>query len=125
MESGKFGDGIMYCIIANVISDNVLRKGAKVYILTWHGDAEHPQVIGLARDGRKVRKYTAFKRLMDFRASWVPDHIRPECFRYWETKKEAQKVADSLNEYWCGVRAFDKHGHQVKDGVSENERRRS
>lgn len=114
-----------YGIIANVLSDHVLRTGAKVWILYCNGDAEHPKVMGLSKSGRKVIKYMPFKRLTKFRSAWVPDHLRDQVSSY--SKELAAQYAMDLNERWSGVRFFHPDGQLLKDGIPASQvwRRRS
>lgn len=84
-------------VVANVLTDRVLRTGAKVWIHRHNGDAERPIVHGLNRSGRIVEKYTSYKRLTNFRAAWIPDHLLDRIGFRWETKVEAQEFADTLS----------------------------
>lgn len=122
-ESNAFG------VVANVISDRVLRTGAKVWICYVNGDASCPRVIGLSKNGRLVEKYTHYKRFENFRAKWVPEHLRNGVpgrhwlgvILIWPTKEEAQHYADCLNEMWRGVRFFHHDGRLLLDGDPESE----
>ena len=97
----------MYGLIANVMSDRVLRTGAKVWIRYCNGDAACPLVTGLSKSGRRVQKYTHYKRLTNFRAAWIPEHLRKVVAWQWETKDEAAKHAATLAAMWAGVRYFN------------------
>lgn len=112
----------MYGLIANVLSDRILRTGAKVWINYCNGDAACPTVYGLSKSGRMVRKYTHYKRLTNFRAAWIPEHWRDRLADQWATKEEAAKHAATLAEMWAGVRYFNRDGTQLlRDGVTEEE----
>lgn len=70
-----------YGIVANVIeTDRVLRKGAKVWLVGGDsgGGWAHLEVNGLARNGRPVTKVLPITRLDNFRAAWMPEHVRPK-----------------------------------------------
>lgn len=115
-------------IVANVISDRVLRTGAKVWVCYCNGDASCPRVMGLSHGGRWVEKYTHFKRLENFRAKWIPEHLRWGNYRggypviwTYDTKDEAQKHADLLNRMWEGVRFFHRDGRLLQDGITEGQ----
>lgn len=117
----------VFGIVANVISDKVLRTGAKVWICYCNGDASCPRVMGLAKGGNWCEKYTHFKRLENFRAKWIPEHLRAPAYKgygvCWQyaTKEEAQLHAVSLNEMWKGVRFFHSKGQLLRDGITEGE----
>lgn len=117
----------MYAVIANVITDNQLRVGAKVYILFHHGMAESALVYGMSKYGKRIEKYISYKKLERFRGCWVPEHIRPRMHENWmhEERWEADRHADWLNQMWGRVRVFDPQGNLVKDGLSAGEAYRS
>ena len=114
-------------IVANVISDRIMRTGAKVWIVTFRGDGCAVRVNGLSKGGRRLQKYMHRKRLENFRAAWVPEHMRSEsstesgiCYT-WPTKQEAQAIADELTAIWDGVRFFHRDGRMLRDGITESE----
>lgn len=90
----------LYGIVANVVADKALRTGAKVWIEYCNGDAEHPFVRGLSKSGRPIEKYTAYKRLTNFRAAWVPPNMRERMGWAWEDKAAAEKLAGELAAIW-------------------------
>lgn len=111
-------------IVANVIADQILRTGAKVWILHCNGDAEKPIVLGLSRGGRKVEKYTHFKRLENFRAAWIPLHVREQVLLGWShpTKDAAAEHALALTKMWSGVRRQNPDGtFSPPDGITAGE----
>ena len=111
----------MYGLVANVISDRVLRTGAKVWIHYCNGDAACPIVAGMSKGGRMVQKYTHYKRLTNFRAAWVPEHMRDRVAWRWETKAEAAELAAKLAEMWAGIRQYSRDGKTlVRDGEPES-----
>lgn len=112
----------MFGVVANVASDRVLRTGAKVWIQRCNGDAECPVVRGCSKSGRVVEKYTHYKRLTNFRAAWIPEHLRQRVIWQWPEKARAQQVAESLASMWSGVRYFNRDGSEVKkDGITTGE----
>ena len=111
----------MYGVVANVVKDNQLRIGAKVYILYCHGMAENPKVYGMARDGKRIEKYMPYKRLNKFRAQWLPEHIRERVIWKYEEKGVADRVAKTLELMWTNVRLFDEKGSQIREGVAASE----
>ncbi|CAJ0701645.1 hypothetical protein LMG19089_02890 [Ralstonia edaphis] len=100
----------MYGIVANVLSDRVLRTGARVWISRCNGDAVCPIVIGLSKGGRRVRKFTNYKRLAKFRAAWIPERLRGEVCWQWAEKHDAAEAAQKLSSLWAGVRFFSRDG---------------
>jgi len=109
----------MFGIVANVLSDRVLRTGAKVWINRCNGDAKCPVVRGCSKSGRKVQKYTHYKRLTNFRAAWIPEHLRADIAWQWPERKKAEATAAYLAEMWADVRYFNRDGSvQLKDGIS-------
>lgn len=113
----------MYAVIANVVSDGILRTGARVWILYHHGDAEIARVRGCSKGGRVVNKYIPYKRLKNFRAAFVPEHLRDRFEHHYlfETKEEADGVAASQEKFWNRVRAYSPDGAEIKPGISYRE----
>jgi hypothetical protein len=89
-----------YGIVANAVADKVFRRGAKVLILWCNGDAECPYVNGLSVGGRRITKYTHYKKLTNFRAAWIPEQIRETVGWRWEDKAKAEEMAAALNKRW-------------------------
>lgn len=110
-----------YGLIANVLWDRVLRMGAKVYLLGWHGDYSSVYVWGLAKDGRPVRKYLLMKRLYHVRAAWFPPKQWALTWRRFATKARAEQVAQGMASYWAGVQCFTTDGSLLRPGLSEGE----
>ncbi|MDQ0170651.1 hypothetical protein [Paenibacillus tundrae] len=110
----------MYAVIANVIIDNQLRTGAKVFILYCHGMAESPKVYGMAKGGKRIEKYISYKKLMKFRSQWIPEHIRHRVRWSYEDRASADRSAKALELMWTNVRVYDTSGTLVKDGVSSS-----
>lgn len=109
----------MYGIAANVIADSSLRRGAKVFILTVNGDAEKPLVYGLARDGKMIHKFIPYKRLKNFRAKWIPEHLRNVELFGWQfaSREVAEREAYCLDLMWTNIRAYDSEGNRIKEGL--------
>jgi hypothetical protein len=108
-------------LVANVISDRVLRTGAKVWVQWVNGDAACPRVHGVGKGGRKVTKYTHYKRLHNFRAAWIPPHIRDMVILQWGQRAEAEGVAADLTRMWAGIRFFHRDGRLLADGAPESQ----
>ncbi|MCG7379093.1 hypothetical protein MH215_18935 [Paenibacillus sp. ACRSA] len=108
----------MYAVIANVIIDNQLRTGAKVFILYCHGMAESPKVYGMAKGGKRIEKYISYKKLKKFRSQWIPEHIRHRVRWSYEDRASADRSAKALELMWTNVRVYDTSGKLIKDGVS-------
>ena len=111
----------MYCLIANVQSDHVLRTGAKVFVISSDQNAHQVEVVGLNKCGRRVSKYIAWKRLTNIRASFRPPDVATQCRLWWDNKVEVSKVAQELTEIWSSVRAFHPDGTLLIDGISAGE----
>jgi hypothetical protein len=111
----------MYGLVANVVSDRVLRTGARVWILRCNGDASCPIVTGRSKGGRIVQKYTHYKRLTNFRSAWIPEHMRGRVEWKWEGKAEAAGLAATLGAMWAGIRQYSRDGKVlVRDGEPES-----
>jgi hypothetical protein len=110
---------VTYGIVANVISDRVLRTGAKVWIHYVNGDAANPYVSGVSKGGRLVGKYIPFKRLTNFRSAWVPPNLRERVMRQWENRADAEQIAATLAMMWTGVQFFHRDGTLLQAGVTE------
>lgn len=111
----------MFGLVANVISDRVLRTGAKVWIHYCNGDAACPVVSGLCKGGYIVRKYTHYKRLTNFRAAWIPEHVRERVAWQWEDKSKAAELAAKLTTMWAGIRQYSRDGKTlVRAGEPES-----
>ena len=110
----------MFCIVANVQTDHVLRSGAKVYVIASDQCAHQVEVFGLNKSGRLVGKYIAWKRLTNIRASFIPPHVAKRCRLWWEDKETVSALAEELTSIWKQVRSFHPDGRMLSDGVSAN-----
>jgi hypothetical protein len=105
-------------LVANVLWDRVLRMGAKVTLLGWHGDYESVYVQGLSKGGRTVRKYLPLKRLRTFRAAWLPPPLSEEAWCRFATKAEASATAARMNAFWPQVQFFSTDGVCLQAGLT-------
>ena len=103
----------LWGLAANIVQDKILRTNAKVHIVTWHGDAENVLVMGLNIEGRRVTKYTKFKRLVNFRPVWLAPNIVDKIPVAMATKEAAQDLANVLTARWGNVRFFDSTGQTL------------
>ena len=108
----------MFGLVANVKSDNALRTNAKVRILSCHSGWDNAEVVGLTKYGRKITKHISWKRLKNIRPTFLPEVHRPNTRMWWETKEEAQKIADDLTRLWKGVRYFHRDGTLLENGIT-------
>lgn len=108
-----------YGIVANVMWDRVLRMGAKVYLLGYHGDFESVYVSGRSKGGRRIRKYVPMKRLRSFRAAWLPPHITG--WLQFAERAPAETLAQQLVAFWEGVRFLTTEGTVLQEGISVGE----
>lgn len=90
-----------YGIIANNATDKVFRAGAKVLILWCNGDAECPYVNGLSLNGRRITKYTHYKKLTNFRAAWIPEQMLDKVGWKWDERGSAAERAAELSKRWA------------------------
>jgi len=68
-------------IVANVVeTDHVLRLGAKAWLVHAESGGERVVVSAKSRGGRCVEKHTSLTRLANFRAAWIPEHVRSGLF---------------------------------------------
>jgi len=109
----------MYCIIANVIKDKLLRKGAKVRLVDWHVGGRNHWVRGLSKGGRYITKIIPYKKLTDFRVTYIDWMKKTDCLSMWKRQDKAQEFATHLVKTWDKIRAYDHQGNLIKDGVPE------
>jgi len=124
MANGEF-DKWRWVIVANVKSDRVFRKGAKVTLLYWHGDFANVKVCGLSKAGRRVFKYIAFKKLNNFRPNVQPrylgGHVKDRLMETFGSKDEALDLSRILCGAFGGIQQFDHEGVLVEPGVTARE----
>lgn len=112
---------VMYALVANVVSDHVLRHGAKVRIISAHDSAINAEVIGLSKGGRRVTKHIQWKRLTNIRVTFLPENHRKDTFLWWTIKEEAATIAQELMELWTGVRVLHPDGRVLQEGTTVGE----
>lgn len=112
---------VMYALVANVVTDHVLRHGAKVRIIQAHDNAMNAEVIGLSKGGRRVTKHIQWKRLTNIRVSFLPENHREDTILWWIVKEEAEAVAQELMELWAGVRVLHPDGRVLQEGITVGE----
>jgi hypothetical protein len=106
-----------YGIVANVVEiDKVLRRGAKVWLRrAWTGGGyERFVVVGAARGGRQIEKWTPIVRLDNFRVAWMPEHLRPLCSIIGDKAAMEELVA-----LLPGVVARERAAHPGRRGIVE------
>lgn len=89
---------VWYCAI-NVKGDKIFRDGAKCTVVDSNrgNGAERINVRGLSRGGRKVTKYVSWKYCSNVRPVFYAKSD-PENYNYYDTKEEAQKLCEEINE---------------------------
>ena len=96
-----------YGVAANFIEgDKYVRTGAKCYI-TWGNSgwgAKRVQVWVRSRGGRVITRIIATKRLTNFRACWVPEHVRVSWGlvggAFFTERGKAQRFAEDLERVY-------------------------
>lgn len=96
-------NGLEYGIVANVIEpDRVFRLGAKCLLIGGTGGEGWYRFEwqGMARNGRRVKKWTPTERFGNFRAQWIRPEIRDHHFFYiMGTREDMQKCAENMNKF--------------------------
>jgi hypothetical protein len=111
----KFG------IVANVLTDGILRTGAKVWVCYCNGDAEHPRLVGLSKGGRIIEKYGHYRHLENFRAKWIPEHLRDRVIWAYDDKSIAEDFAADMQRMWSQVSCATPDGRVLREGISPGE----
>lgn len=92
-----------YGIVANVIEpDRQLRSGAKVWLAGGTGGEGWYRFrwIGLRHGGgRPIEKWAPTHRFGNFRAAWVPEHLRESVYWMRGTREEMEARATELNKF--------------------------
>lgn len=99
-----------YGIVANSLeSDPIFRDGAKVWIVGGTGGEGRTRFIwfGLNRTGYNVRKWAPTARFGNFRAAWIPLHLRDRVGYIVGSRSDMEATAAQLNEFAQNER--DKH----------------
>jgi hypothetical protein len=101
-------DGRSYGIVANVIedADKLFRDGAKVWIAGGTGGAgwERFEFFGKSIGGRDIRKWAPTSRFDNFRAAWIPEHLREEIRYMTGSRRECERRAAELDAFAVELR---------------------
>ncbi len=96
-----------YGIVANYDGDQYVTKGTKCYITFMNsGNAqERVQVWCHSRGGRGISRFVDTRRLSNFRAAWIPEHVRT-CEKNmgspWCQQEMAAQLAEGLETRFGG-----------------------
>lgn len=96
MGSGEYG------IVGNVMeTDRVFRKGAKVWLAGGTGGEGASKFIwiGCSRSGRVIEKWAPTTRFNNFRAKWIPEHLRARIYWVRGNREAIEEYAASLNKW--------------------------
>lgn len=75
-----------------------LRKGALCWVIFGEGMNERLYVVARSRGGRHIKTWIGIDRLANFRAAWLPEHLRPHCWQAFSgTRDAAEDEAARLN----------------------------
>src|SRR6516164_11611054 len=91
-------------ICANAFeTDRIFRAGTKVWLVGGAGGEGWArfELRGLSRSGRPVTKWAPTFRLHNFRAKWIPEHLRDGMY-YMMTfpdRVEAERIAAQLEAF--------------------------
>lgn len=95
-------------IVANVIeTDRLARTGAKAWLIGgtggegWHRFVWHV----MTRGSRYIEKWMPTHRMGNFRAAWVPEHLRDRVAYMRGTRPEMETRAVELNKFADDLRA--------------------
>jgi hypothetical protein len=95
MMEGEYG------IVANVVeTDRIFRNGAKAWIADGTGGEgwERFKWIAHSRGGRIIEKWAPTVRFAQFRAKWIPEHLRDRICYLRGTREEMETLAKQLCE---------------------------
>lgn len=96
MGQGEYG------IVGNSFeTDRLFRGGAKVWLAGGTGGegAYRFQWIGRSRSGRIIEKWAPTVRFNNFRAAWVPEHLRERVYWVRGDKPTMEAYAANLNKW--------------------------
>ena len=91
-----------YGIVANIDEpDRQMRMGAKCWLARGTGGEgwDRFEWIGLTRGHETTMKWIPTHRMANFRAAWVPDHLRGSVYYFRGSREEMEKMAADLNEF--------------------------
>lgn len=89
-----------YGIVANVIeSDKVFRVGDKCWLAGGTGGEGWSRFVWIANKGRMIERWVPTHRFDNFRAAWVPEHLRNQVYYMRGTREEMESRARELCEF--------------------------
>jgi hypothetical protein len=90
-------------ICANVFeTDRIFCAGAKVWLAGGTGGEGWArfELIGASRSARPIRKWAPTFRLHNFRAKWIPEHLRDRMYyMVFSDRTEAERIAAELDAF--------------------------
>lgn len=98
-------------LIANVAGvDRIFRMGAKVWLCSGTGGEGwfRFEWYGASRSGRPLQKWAPTERFTNFRAAWVPMHLRERVLYMRPTRAEAETWAKNMQTFSDALRAGSK-----------------
>ncbi|TIT80119.1 MAG: hypothetical protein E5W57_04100 [Mesorhizobium sp.] len=98
-------------LIANVEGvDRIFRMGAKVWLCSGTGGEGwfRFEWWGMSRGGRTLQKWAPTERFTNFRAAWVPPHLRERVSYFRPTRAEAETWAKNMQTFADALRAGSK-----------------
>jgi hypothetical protein len=116
--SGKYG------IVANLCEpDRVFRINSKCWLIRNTGGCGWYVFVWLGRNkgGRLVEKWTFTKKFHNFRAAWIPEHIRnitDDFITLSGTREEMQEIAASMETFASEIRS--KTEQNIKKEIKSN-----
>ena len=111
VAQGEFG------IVANVEeTDRQMRTGAKCWLAGGTGGEgwNRFQWLGLTRGHDTIVKWMPTHRMANFRAAWVPNHLRGAVYYVRGTREEMEKMAADLNDFAMAQRAEHPNRRSMK-----------
>jgi hypothetical protein len=96
-----------YGIIANSFErDRVFRNGAKVWLVGGTGGEGWHKFVwtGISRGGRVVTKWAPTERFHNFRAAWIPDHMKDNVWYFRGSREEMEYRAKELETFAASLR---------------------
>lgn len=108
---GEFG------IVANIEEpDRQMRAGAKCWLSGGTGGEgwDRFEWIGLTRGHETIKKWIPTHRMANFRAAWVPPHLRGSVTYVRGTREEMEKMAADLNNFAAEQRSAHPNRRSIK-----------
>ena len=97
-----------YGIVANSVeTDRVFRLGAKAWLCGGTGGEgwDRFRWIAHSRSSRVIEKWAPTERFGNFRAAWIPEHLRERIWYIRGSRGEMEKQAAALNVHADQLRA--------------------